>query len=87
MDKSLKLVILNFCAQTIPWIPCRPNFYINKASSKAKHFIHSDILVPVSEFVVVVILSEWWLVPTTAGTSLLYVTEPVKINHVSTKNP
>ena len=29
-------------------------------------FIHADILVLVSEFVVVVILSEWWSVPTTA---------------------
>ena len=32
-------------------------------------FIHSDILVLVSVFtVVVVILSEWWLIPTTVGT-------------------
>ena len=31
----------------------------------------SDILVLVSELVVVAILSEWWLVPTTVGTSLL----------------
>ena len=29
-------------------------------------FIHADILVQISEFVVVVILSEWWSVPTTA---------------------
>ena len=29
-------------------------------------FIHADILVLVSEFLVVVILSEWWLGPTTA---------------------
>ena len=29
-------------------------------------FTHEDILVLVSEFVVVVILSEWWSVPTTA---------------------
>ena len=29
-------------------------------------FIHADILVLVSEFVVVVFLSEWWSVPTTA---------------------
>ena len=33
-------------------------------------FIHADILVLVSEFVVVVILSEWWSVPTTVGTTL-----------------
>ena len=32
--------------------------------------IHTDILVLVSELVVVVILSEWWSVPTTVGTSL-----------------
>ena len=36
-------------------------------------FIHADILVLVSEFVVVVILSEWWSVPTTVGTSLCYL--------------
>ena len=36
----------------------------------ASVFIHGDILVLVSEFVVVVILSEWWSVPTTVGTSL-----------------
>ena len=29
-------------------------------------FVHADILVLVSEFVVVVILSEWWSLPTTA---------------------
>ena len=33
-------------------------------------FIHVDILILVSEFVVVVILSEWSLVLTTVGTSL-----------------
>ena len=37
----------------------------------AKHFIHAYILVLISEFVVVVILSEWWSVATTVGTSLL----------------
>ena len=30
-------------------------------------YIHADNLVLVSEFVVVVILSEWWSVPTTAN--------------------
>ena len=35
-------------------------------------FIHADISVLVSEFVVVVILSEWWSVPTTVGMSLLF---------------
>ena len=33
-------------------------------------FIHADVLVLVSEFIVVAILSEWWLVLTTVGTSL-----------------
>ena len=46
-------------------------------------FIHADIVVLVSKFVVVVILSEWWLfylsggrcrpLPTTVGTSLLWI--------------
>ena len=36
----------------------------------ASIFIHDDILVLVSEFVVVVILSERWSVSTTVGTSL-----------------
>ena len=58
--KSSKLVILNFFAQTIPRIPCRHNFYI-KHLARLSIFIHTDILAPVSEFVVVVILSEWWL--------------------------
>ena len=39
-------------AQTVSRIPCR--------------LIHADVLVLVSEFVVVVILSEWWSVPITA---------------------
>ena len=30
--------------------------------------IHADILVLVSEFLMVAILSEWWSVPTTVGT-------------------
>ena len=62
--KSSKLVILDFCAQTIPRIPCRHDF-LYKAPSKTKHFY--SYLVPVSEFVVVIILSEWWLMPTTAN--------------------
>ena len=33
-------------------------------------FVRADILVLVSEFLVAVILSEWWLVPTTVGRSL-----------------
>ena len=44
-------------------------FYV-KWLARLSIFIHADILVLVSEFVVVVILSEWWLVPTTVGTSL-----------------
>ena len=34
-------------------------------------FIHGDILVLVSEFVVMAILSQWWLVSTAVGTSLV----------------
>ena len=36
-------------------------------------FIHADILVLVSEFVVVVILSEQWLLPTSVGILLVIV--------------
>ena len=36
-------------------------------------FIHAGILVLVTEFVVVVFLSEWWSVLTTVGTSLINV--------------
>ena len=39
--------------------------------AKLSIFIYVDILVLVSELVVVVILSEWWSVMTTVGTSLL----------------
>ena len=61
-------------------------FYVDtifcvKWLAKLSIFIHADILVLVSEFVVVVILSEWWLfylsggrcrpLPTTVGTSLM----------------
>ena len=67
--KSLKFVILNFCAQTIPRIPCRHNV-LYKAPARLSIFIHTDILLSVSEFVVVVVLSEWCLVPTTVGTPL-----------------
>ena len=57
-------------------------FYV-KWLARLRIFIHADILVQVSEFVVVVILSEWWLfylsggqcrpLPTTVGTSLVYM--------------
>ena len=52
-------------------------FYVDtllcvKWLAKLSIFIHVDILVLFSEFVVVVILSEWWSVPTTVGTSLSY---------------
>ena len=40
-------------------------FYV-KWLARLSIFIHADILVLVSGFLVVVILSEWWLVPTTA---------------------
>ena len=46
-------------------IPCR-HFILCKVASKTKHFILADILVLVSEFLVVVISSEWWSGPTTA---------------------
>ena len=69
-------MIFNIYAQIVSRIPCR-HF---KVASKNKHFIHADILVLVSEFVVVVILSKWWLfyhsggwgrpLPTAVGTSL-----------------
>ena len=40
-------------------------FYV-KWLARLSIFNHADILVLASEFVVVVILSEWWSVPTTA---------------------
>lgn len=40
-----------------------------KVASRLNIFIHANILVLVCEFVVVVILSEWWSVPTIVGTS------------------
>ena len=60
--KSSKLVILisvpklylGFLVDTI-------FIYSVKHLARLNIFIHTDILVPVSEFVVVVILSEWWL--------------------------
>ena len=60
------LVIFNIYAQIVSSIPCR-HF---KVASMNKHFILADILVLVSEFVVVVILSQWWSGPTAVGTSL-----------------
>ena len=63
-------------------IPCR-HFILCKVASNTKHFILADILVLVSEFLVVVILSEWWLfyqsggrgrpLPTAVGTSLVVI--------------
>ena len=47
-------------------------FYV-KWLARLSIFIHADILVLVSGFLVVAILSEWWLVLTTVGTSLVYV--------------
>ena len=73
------LVIFNIYAQIVSRIPWR-HFVLCKVASKTKHFIHADILLLVSEFVAVVILSEWWSLylnggrcrplPTTVGTSL-----------------
>ena len=40
--------------------------YIKQLTIKTKHFIGVDILVLISEFVVVAILSEWWSVLTAA---------------------
>ena len=40
-------------------------FYV-KWLARLSIFIHADILVLTSGFLVVAILSEWWLVPTTA---------------------
>ena len=47
-------------------ISCR-HYVLCEVASKTKHFI---ILVLVSEFIVVAILSEWWSGSTTVGTSL-----------------
>ena len=73
-----KLVIFNIYTPTVSRIPCR-HFVLCKVAAKLSVCIHTDILV-VSELVVVVILSEWWLIylsggrcrplPTTVGTSL-----------------
>ena len=51
----LNLVIFNIYAQTVSRIPCR-HFILCKVASKTKHFVHADILVLVSEFVVVVVI-------------------------------
>ena len=72
------LVIFNIYAQIVSRIPWR-HFVLCKVASKTKH---ADILA-LGKFVVVVILSEWWLfylsggrcrpLPTTVGTSLVYI--------------
>ena len=60
-------MIFNIYAHIVSKIACR-HFVLCKVASKTKHFqSHAGILVLVSEFLVVVILSEWWLVPTTAN--------------------
>ena len=59
-------MIFNIYAQTVSRIPCR-HFVLCKVASKTKCFINADIIVLVSEFVVVVILPEF---PTIVGTSL-----------------
>ena len=70
------LVIFNIYAQIVS----SRHFILCKVASKTQNFILADILVLVSEFLVVVILSEWWLfyqsggqgrpLPTAVGTSL-----------------
>ena len=69
-------MIFNIYAQIVSRIPWR-HFVLCKVASKTKHV---DILA-LGKFVVVVILSEWWLfhlsggrcrpLPTTVGTSLI----------------
>ena len=49
--KSPKLYIY---AQIVSRIPCR-HFVLCKVASKIKHFIHADIIVLVSEFLLVVV--------------------------------
>ena len=76
------LVIFNIYTVTVSRIPCR-HFVLCKVAGKTSIYIHTDILVLVSELVVVVILSEWWLIylsggrcrplPTTVGTSLIII--------------
>ena len=66
----------NVFTQIVSRIPCK-HFVLCKV---AKHFIHADILVLVSELVVVVVLSEWWSVPTTVGTSLT-IKLLLRVNH------
>ena len=60
-------MIFNIYAQIVSRIPCR-HFVLRTVASKTKH---SDILVLVSEFLVVVILSvsEWWLFCLSGGRS------------------
>ena len=47
----------NIYAQTVSRIPCR-HFVLCRVASI---FLYADILVLISEFVMVVILSKWWL--------------------------
>ena len=67
-------MIFNFYAQTMPRIFLVDTTYIYVVQSswqlRLSIFIHIGILVLPSEFVVVAILSEWWSVPITVGTSL-----------------
>ena len=70
--KSPKLVIFNFYAPIMPRRSFVDTTYIRTyirmccVKQLASLFIHVDISVLISEFVVVAVLSEWWLVPTTA---------------------
>ena len=63
-------MIFNFYAQIIPREflvdTTYVHIYVYVLHKAAGIFIGVDILVLISEFVVVAILSEWWSVPTTA---------------------
>ena len=53
---------------TVSRISCN-HFVCVKWLAKLSIYIHTDILVLVSELVVVVILSEWWLIYLSGGQS------------------
>ena len=68
-------------AQTVSRFPCRHSISC-KVAGRLSIFIHADVLLLVSEFVVVVILSEWWSVLTTVGTSLTAGVCSIRVFHV-----
>ena len=67
------LVIFNVYAQIVTRIPCRHFILCENCLARLHIFNHADILILVNEFVVVVILSEWWSVPTTVGSGVAKV--------------